>query len=516
MANGNGIISQVNIDKLYDIAAKYDASHNEIETTYAKLNGGKIPGSLLPSYVDDVIEGYYLKDSSDKYHFYETNSTSGVKIDPESGKIYVGLNNNKTYRWSSSQYIEISAQIAYGTETVAPNAHTHSVTVSGSTGENSGNAVQVVTGYTSFDGGDGNLASNATAKDGIKYVAEQGTFTAGTTPPKSATFSGTPATSGENSGTAVDVVTAVEITTTSSAAPGGHTHNYDKTTGITLAANSTAVEGSITYVQSISGTKPSLTGTKTFVTGVTPGSGDLTSNDTTTGGIKYVEAVALTAGTTPPKNASPTHTSTDSGSSGAGTSTTIASVSEEGVLTLTASIQAATAHTHTYDKTTGVTLTAGTAPKLSTNTTKYLHHTHTSAVSAGTASVGIKDGEYSATTKYLSATPANESVASTVNSGTNFNAATAIQATGTATVAPNGHTHDVTAAGSVTLNAGTAPSMTPATTQYLHHSHSAASLGDPTTANVAPNQHTHDYGSAAALPTTANNGTGVKVLTPVE
>ncbi len=510
----NGIISQVNIDKLYDIAAKYDASHNEIETTYAKLNNGKIPGSLLPSYVDDVIEGYYLKDSSNKQHFYETNSTSGVKIDPESGRIYVDLNSNKTYRWSGSQYIEISAQIAYGTGTAAPNAHTHSVTVSGTTGNNSGNAVAAVTGYNSFSGGDGSLTSDTTSANGIKYVEAQGTFAAGTTPPASASFSGKPATSGANSGTAVNAVTAVEITTTGSAAPGGHKHNYDKTTGVTLTANNATDTGRIQYVQSISGTKPSLTGTKTFVTGVDEGSGSLTSNTTATNGIQYVEAVALAAGTPPPASASPTHTSTNSGSSGAGTSTTIASVSDDGVLILTASVNTATAHTHTYDKATGVTLTAGTAPSLSTNTTKYLHHTHTSAKSKGTASVGIKDGEYSATTKYLSAAPAHESVASTANDGTNIDAATAITATGTAEVARNGHTHDVTADGSITLNAGTAPSMTPATTKYLHHTHNSASLGEASTQNAAPHTHAHDYSSTV---TTGNNsGDKVDVLTPVE
>lgn len=510
----NGIISQVNIDKLYDIAAKYDASHNEIETTYAKLSNGKIPESMLPSYVDDVIEGYYLKDSdSNNYSFYKTNSNTGTKITGESGKIYVGLNNNKTYRWSGSQYTEISAQIAYGMGTAAPNGHTHNVTVSGTTGNNSGSAVKAVTGYGSFSGGSGNLISNTTTTDGIKYVEAQGTFKAGTTPPASATFNGTEATSEANSGNAVEAITGVYVSSSTSAAPGNHTHTYEKMTKVKLAANAEASSGTIQYVQSISGTAPSLTGTKTFATGVTQGSGSLTSDTTATNGIKYVEEVALAAGTTPPASATPTHTNTNSGVNS--DSVTIASVDANGVLTL-ATTAAKHTHTHVYAKTTGITLVDGTAPSLSTNTTKYLHHTHTSAKSAGTGTVGIQGGNYSTTTKYLSATPDYSTTASGVNSGTNFNAATAVAASDTALVAPNGHTHAVIATGTITLNAGTAPSMGSATTKYLHHSHTAASLGTASTANAAPHTHTHSYGSTTALTTGANSGSAVDVLTPIK
>lgn len=60
---------------------------------------GKIPGSKLPSYVDDVLEFAKLVN-------FPTNG--------ESGKIYVALDTNKTYRWSGSKYIEISPSIALG------------------------------------------------------------------------------------------------------------------------------------------------------------------------------------------------------------------------------------------------------------------------------------------------------------------------------------------------------------------------------------------------------------------
>ena len=75
-------------------------------------SAGKVPAAQLPSYVDDVVEGYYSggkfytsKDSSGNY--------SGV-ITGETGKIYVNLNDSKTYRWSGSAYAVISETLALG------------------------------------------------------------------------------------------------------------------------------------------------------------------------------------------------------------------------------------------------------------------------------------------------------------------------------------------------------------------------------------------------------------------
>lgn len=62
-------------------------------------SGGKVPSTQLPSYVDDVLE--YASQAS----FPGTG---------ESGKIYVALDTNKTYRWSGSAYTEISQSIALG------------------------------------------------------------------------------------------------------------------------------------------------------------------------------------------------------------------------------------------------------------------------------------------------------------------------------------------------------------------------------------------------------------------
>lgn len=73
-------------------------------------NDGKVPSSQLPSYVDDVLEGY-LNATDGK--FYE-ESTYTTEIPAEGGKIYVDLATSKTYRWGGSAYAEISASVALG------------------------------------------------------------------------------------------------------------------------------------------------------------------------------------------------------------------------------------------------------------------------------------------------------------------------------------------------------------------------------------------------------------------
>ena len=68
----------------------------------ADLENGKVPSSQLPSYVDDVIEGYY---NTTDNKFYEDNQYT-TEIQGERGKIYVSLDTNKSYRWSTV-FIEI-------------------------------------------------------------------------------------------------------------------------------------------------------------------------------------------------------------------------------------------------------------------------------------------------------------------------------------------------------------------------------------------------------------------------
>ena len=71
-------------------------------------SAGKVPSSQLPSYVDDVIEGYYYNSK-----FYK-ESAHTTEITPESGKIYVDLSTDKTYRWSGTAYTQIKGDLALG------------------------------------------------------------------------------------------------------------------------------------------------------------------------------------------------------------------------------------------------------------------------------------------------------------------------------------------------------------------------------------------------------------------
>lgn len=85
---------------------------------------GKVPSSQLPSYVDDVLEYANL---------------SSFPATGETGKIYIAQDTNKTYRWSGSAYVEISASLALGATSSTAfrgdygnSAYAHAVTNKGS------------------------------------------------------------------------------------------------------------------------------------------------------------------------------------------------------------------------------------------------------------------------------------------------------------------------------------------------------------------------------------------------
>jgi hypothetical protein len=66
----------------------------------AELNAeGLVPTSQLPSYVDDVLEFADL---------------ASLPTTGETGKIYVTQDDNLTYRWSGTDYVEISKSLALG------------------------------------------------------------------------------------------------------------------------------------------------------------------------------------------------------------------------------------------------------------------------------------------------------------------------------------------------------------------------------------------------------------------
>ena len=86
-----------NVTNVTQIPLSYLGAANGVAT----LNGsGLIPATQLPSYVDDVLEFANL---------------AALPAVGETGKIYVTLDTNLTYRWTGTVYTEISKSLALGT-----------------------------------------------------------------------------------------------------------------------------------------------------------------------------------------------------------------------------------------------------------------------------------------------------------------------------------------------------------------------------------------------------------------
>ena len=111
-ADGDGVVD--NAAKLDGHAASYFATPSSVESYVTGLKGqanglaplqadGKINSTYLPSYVDDVVEGYYSGG-----FFYEDSAHENL-ITGESGKIYVDLVTDISYRYSGSTYVAITS-----------------------------------------------------------------------------------------------------------------------------------------------------------------------------------------------------------------------------------------------------------------------------------------------------------------------------------------------------------------------------------------------------------------------
>jgi hypothetical protein len=86
--------TNLNADKA-EVSAVILATQKGAASGVAPLDAtSKILATYLPSYVDDVLE----------YANY-----AGLPVTGETGKIYVALDTNKTYRWSGSAYIYITS-----------------------------------------------------------------------------------------------------------------------------------------------------------------------------------------------------------------------------------------------------------------------------------------------------------------------------------------------------------------------------------------------------------------------
>lgn len=95
VASDARVLAESKADKATTLAGYgiTDAATKEELAVKADLVEGKVPAAQLPSYVDDVLE---------------YGSKSEFPASGENGKIYVAKDTNIVYRWSGTQYVEIS------------------------------------------------------------------------------------------------------------------------------------------------------------------------------------------------------------------------------------------------------------------------------------------------------------------------------------------------------------------------------------------------------------------------
>ena len=108
----NILVSLENLSDEIDSKASADSVIQALSTK-ADLVNGVVPAAQLPAFVDDVLNGKLINETT----FQDENEDI---YDPESGKIYIDVETNKTYRWSGIKYIVISDSLALGeTESTA-------------------------------------------------------------------------------------------------------------------------------------------------------------------------------------------------------------------------------------------------------------------------------------------------------------------------------------------------------------------------------------------------------------
>lgn len=135
-AFGKSTVGLGNVDNTSDAdkpisTATQSALDNKLETSLKGANSGlaeldangKVPSSQLPSYVDDVLE---------------YSNRSAFPATGESGKIYVDIATNTSYRWSGTTYVKVASDLSLGeTESTAYRgdrgaaAYAHAVTNKG-------------------------------------------------------------------------------------------------------------------------------------------------------------------------------------------------------------------------------------------------------------------------------------------------------------------------------------------------------------------------------------------------
>lgn len=98
---------EASVDDLQDDVAALETGISNVEadlSSKADLVGGKVPSGQLPSYVDDVVEAANF---------------AALPVTGETGKIYVTVNDNKSFRWSGSAYVEMTSSPSFASQAEA-------------------------------------------------------------------------------------------------------------------------------------------------------------------------------------------------------------------------------------------------------------------------------------------------------------------------------------------------------------------------------------------------------------
>ena len=110
------------------VPAKPDGTHDFLDSSTHIINS-----EYLPSYVDDVIEGYY---NPTDHKFYTTrtgtapNYSYSGEITGETGKIYLDLGADEGYRWGGSAYVSLKQPTLTGVADVVAGTNNGDITVS--------------------------------------------------------------------------------------------------------------------------------------------------------------------------------------------------------------------------------------------------------------------------------------------------------------------------------------------------------------------------------------------------
>ena len=256
--NFNGLSTDTDFSNLNPEHLKFFAQrqyvHNIAETK-ADLVGGKVPASQLPAYVDDVLEFANL---------------ASFPATGESGKIYIAIDTNLTYRWGGSSYVVMSSSLALG--------ETSSTAYRGDRGKIAYDHSQTTGnphGTTKEDVGLGNVDDTSDLNKPISTVTQQAL--------------NNKLDKGGYAGTASDLKTEIDGKASTS-----HTHNISDVTNL-----QTALDAKLSIeTTSITGAEISFTNDRIYGSLATPETGNITA-DVTNAKLGVTNIIIHNSGTAP-------------------------------------------------------------------------------------------------------------------------------------------------------------------------------------------------------------------------